>query len=147
MMQLTEHFSLEELTRSLTAERLGIDNVPKEERLLTNLMLLAGGLERVRELLGGLPLHVDSGYRCEELNQKIGGSKNSAHMSGYAADFICPSFGTPLEIVKRLEKSELAFDQLIQEGTWVHVSFAPRMRREVPTPPSHSQAWCSRPVR
>ena len=132
-MKLTDHFSLEELTRSTTAERLGIDNTPRVDGVRSHLVVLAEGLERVREILGGSPVRVSSGYRCEELNRAVGGARGSAHLSGFAADFTCDSFGTPLEVVKRLERSDRVFDQLIQEGTWVHVSFAPRARREVLT--------------
>lgn len=131
-MRLTDHFSLEELTRSETAERLEIDNTPEGETL-SNLGVLAEGLERVREILGGMPIHVSSGYRCERLNRAVGGTRNSAHLSGFAADFTCAGFGTPQEIASRLERSNLVFDQVIQEGAWVHVSFAPRTRREVLT--------------
>ncbi len=58
-------------------------------------------------------------------------------MSGFAADFVCPSFGSPLEIVKAIAVSNINFDQCIQEGTWVHISFDPAMRREVLTANFH----------
>jgi hypothetical protein len=54
-------------------------------------------------------------------------------MKGFAADFICPIIGTPAEIVAMLLKTDLVFDELIQEGSWVHVSFAPPLRRLVMT--------------
>ena len=134
MGKLTPHFSLEQLTASSTAERLEIDNTPPAE-ILPHLQVLADGLEKVRIALGlfNNGLYVDSGYRCPELNAAVRGAKNSAHMTGYAADFIAPSVGTPLEIVKMLAASSLQFDQLIQEGSWVHVSFDPQMRMEVLT--------------
>lgn len=126
---LTEHFSTAELTWSSTAARLGIDNTPGL-LVLENLLTLAKGLEEIRRLLG-VPIHIDSGYRCIRLNAAVGGAKNSAHTGGYAADFIAPAFGTPAKIVDTIVASDIQFDQLIQEGTWVHVSFDPRMRREV----------------
>lgn len=130
-MTLTDHFTLAELMRSSVAERKGIDNsVP--DRLLPHLFILAVGLEQVRALLG-FPLHIDSGYRCPALNAAVGGAKQSAHMDGFAADFICPAFGDPLSIVKAIEASDIKFDKCIQEGTWVHISFAPAMRREILT--------------
>jgi zinc D-Ala-D-Ala carboxypeptidase len=129
--RLTDHFSLPELTFSSTAVRLGIDNSPSDE-IVAHLRVLARGLERVRALLGH-PMHIDSGYRCEALNAAVNGSKTSAHMQGYAADFICPAYGDPLRIVQAITRSSLAFDQCIQEGTWVHISFDPRMRKEVLT--------------
>lgn len=132
MTQLTEHFSLEELTASSTGTRLGIDNTPTPT-IASNLVHLAVGLESVRSLLGNNPLHIDSGYRSPTLNRAVGGSGMSAHMQGYAADFTCAAFGTPLQIVQFLQSSGLHFDQIIQEGTWVHISFDPAMRQQVLT--------------
>jgi putative chitinase len=51
-------------------------------------------------------------------------------MDGYAADFVCPDFGTPLEVARAIARSGLTFDQVIQEGAWVHLSFDPLARRE-----------------
>ena len=132
MTQLTEHFSLEELIFSSTAVRLGIDNAPAPE-VVTNLTTLANGLEQVRTLLGNQPMHIDSGYRSAALNKQVGGVPSSAHVQGYAADFICPAFGTPLQIVEEIAASDIQYDQVIQEGTWCHLSFAPAMRRRVLT--------------
>lgn len=131
MQYLTDHFSLEELTRSSTAERMGIDNTPPAN-ILPHLMEVAHGLELVRLLLGH-PMYIDSGYRCEELNTAIHGSKTSHHMAGWAADFVCPAFGSPFKIVQEIAKSDIIFDQCIQEGTWVHISFAHGYRREILT--------------
>jgi hypothetical protein len=130
-VQLTEHFSLAEMIASSTATRLGIDNSPGLETI-TRLTATAVALERVRKLLG-YQIHIDSGYRSPELNAAVKGAKTSAHLTGYAADFTCSQFGTPTEIVKVIAKSGIAFDQCIQEGTWVHISFDPRMRQEVLT--------------
>ncbi len=127
MPQLTDHFTLEELTFSSTAVRNNLDNTPSLE-IVAHLTTLAIGLEQVRALLGA-PMHIDSGYRCAALNAAVGGSSKSAHMEGYAADFICPQFGTPLEIVKAIEASDILFDKCIQEGCWVHISFNPKARR------------------
>ena len=122
-MDLTEHFSMSELTHSDTAERFGIDNNPTVE-IAENLTWLAENLEKVRELLA-LPMRISSGYRCKELNAQIGGASNSAHMSGLAADFTCPEFGTPNTICHYLLRNSdrLQWDQLIQEGSWVHIAF------------------------
>jgi hypothetical protein len=148
---------LAELARSDTAERLGIDNTPPD-RIITNLFVLAVGLEQVRALLG-FPVRVSSGYRCEELERvlcdkdyrawcarhgnHVGADSWSAyflrkaHPKGYAADFTAAGFGDPLSIVRAIEASEIKFDQCIVEGVaaggWVHASFAPTMRREVLT--------------
>lgn len=132
-MQLTPHFSLEELVFSSTAVARGIDNTPTPA-IVENLRVLAQGLEQVRALLGR-PMKIDSGYRCARLNVIVRGVTTSAHLTGFAADFVCPEFGEPIDIVKTLTRppSAIEFDQLIQEGTWVHISFAPTMRREVLT--------------
>src|SRR6266853_6402419 len=129
-MNLTEHFTLEQLVASETAIRKGIANVPTDEQV-ANLTVLASTLERLRELLG--PFHVNSAFRSRELNAAIGGSSTSAHLSGYACDLVAPGFGTPLEVCKALASSGIPFDQLIQEGNWTHISVAPSMRKEVLT--------------
>ena len=140
MQELTPHFTLEELVFSQTAARLGIDNTPPPV-VVENLKALANGLEHVRELLG-CPVNINSGYRSEELNARIGGVKNSAHTQGFAADFTAKEFGTPKQICEAIAASGILFDQLIQEGTWVHISFAPTMRRHLLTA-SFSGGWVS----
>ena len=130
-MNLTDHFTLEELTRSSTATRLGIDNTPPA-LIIPRLYVLANGLEQIRALLG-FPLHMDSGYRCPMLNAMVNGAKLSAHMDGYAGDFTCDAFGNPLSIVKAVQASEIKFDKIICEGTWVHVSFDPELRGQIMT--------------
>lgn len=131
MTQLTQHFALEELTFSSTAQRLGIDNTPDADTRM-RLLVCAQGLEKIRALLGA-PLHIDSGYRCPTLNKAVGGVPDSAHIQGYAADFICPEYGSPLAIARAVAGSDIAFDQCIQEGSWVHVSFDPRLRHQALT--------------
>lgn len=128
-MQLSPHFTLEEMTLSQVGERAGLDNTPPPE-IVTNLAYTCAKMESVRALLG-FPLLVSSGYRSPEVNKAVGGAADSAHMSGYAVDFICPKAGTPLDICEHIAGSVLQFDQVIQEGTWIHLSFAPTMRREV----------------
>jgi putative chitinase len=54
-------------------------------------------------------------------------------MAGNAADFVCPEFGTPAQIVSFLQTTPLKWDNLVQEGNWVHVSFDSRMRQQVLT--------------
>lgn len=132
-MKLSPHFSLEEFLVSETAERLGIDNEPTEDHL-DNLRALASTMEDVRELLGGRPITITSGYRSANLNRMVNGSTGSAHLDGLAADFICPAFGTPLQICRTVARSGLPYDQIIHEfGRWVHLSIDPRMRRQVLT--------------
>jgi zinc D-Ala-D-Ala carboxypeptidase len=130
-MQLTEHFGLEELTNSDVAERLGIDNTPSLDTV-ARLTTLAMGLEKVRAFLGG-PLLISSGYRCPALNKAVGGARNSAHLDGYAADFVCPSFGSAFAVARAISRSGIPVDQCISEGSWVHVSFDPRLRGQMLT--------------
>ncbi len=121
-MRLSENFSLEELTASETAARKGIDNTPSEE-VINNLKRLAAALQEVRALLNHRAILVSSGYRSPELNQAVGGSATSDHCKGLAADFICPSYGTPNDIVRAIAASGLSFKQVIREfDRWVHLS-------------------------
>ena len=137
---MTEHFSLNELTASQEATRHGINNKPSE-KVVENLRMLATLLEQVRTLLGDRSIHISSGYRSLALNRHIGSNDTSAHVRGYAADFTCPSFGTPLEVTKKIAGSNLKFDQLIlegvsqskPEGVWVHISCDPKNRRQLLT--------------
>lgn len=116
-VKLTEHFTLEEMTVS---QHRDIDNTPTPG-IIDNLKKTAAIMEQVRYLLDA-PITVTSGYRSPALNNAIGGSSTSAHMDGRACDFICPKFGTPLEICEKIVHSGIEYDQLIQElGRWVHI--------------------------
>jgi hypothetical protein len=84
-------------------------------------------------ILGDHVVTVNSGYRSPEVNRAVGGARNSAHLSGHAVDFVCRRFGSPRTICKALAASTLVFDQLIEEGRWVHISFDPRNRSQVLT--------------
>lgn len=134
-MQLSRNFTLAQLTRSDTAQRLGIDNQPPPEHLL-NLRRLARCLEDVLACLGA-PLVVSSCYRCAALNTAIGGAPGSRHLLGLAVDFTCPGFGTPLATARAIAGAGIEFDQLIHEfGRWVHLGLAPEgsaCRRELLT--------------
>ena len=133
MTQLTPNFTLEEFTLSQTASRAGVGNTPAEgSHARVNLHRTAETMEKVRDILNNHPILISSGYRSSKVNMMVGGSKNSAHTHGLAADFICPDFGTPLVICQELEDhmEELGIDQLIHEyATWVHLGLrdsAPR---------------------
>jgi len=131
-MNLSKHFSLEELTFSQTATRKGIDNRPDNDELL-NLRGLANFLEVIREKVKK-PIIITSGYRCPELNRAVGGSRSSAHMEGLAADIIAPSFGTPAELAELIAALDLEFDQVILEfDRWVHVSVSDNPRHQILT--------------
>lgn len=132
-MNLSPNFTLDELTRSSTADSLGIDNtVPSY--ILPKLAKTAYGMEEVRTLLGDKPIHVNSGYRCPKLNQAVGSKSTSQHITGNAVDFICPLFGTPSQIMERIVASEIGYDQLLLESrnaaTWIHISFSDRNRKQ-----------------
>lgn len=121
MRYLTPHFTYEELIYSEIGQRRGIDNTPSDD-LLPNLQRLAELLEQVRTLLGG-PIHVNSGYRCEKINEMVGSKKTSDHLLGLAADFVCPSYGIPDYIVRKILASGLSYKQVIREfDSWVHIS-------------------------
>lgn len=150
-MNLTEHFTLEELC--VTSHR-EIDNTPPAIAV-DRLKVTAIGLEQIRIVLG-VPLISLSGYRCDALNCVVGGAMtrgslmtlighrdhdaiceyalarlnkdqvqddDSQHMRGEACDFIAPRFGAPFAVCRAIEASTVRFDQLIYEGGWAHVSF------------------------
>ncbi len=125
-MQLSAHFTLDELTRSAKAAQLRIDNTAPQE-IVPRLVLVAEMLERIRSTLA-CPVIVTSGYRCPRLNAAVGGVTSSDHMQGHAADFVCPGFGSAHAIASTLAPlvSTLGIGQLILEGVngrqWVHVS-------------------------
>lgn len=127
-MQLSAHFTLDELTHSELAERKGIDNTPTPA-VINNLRITCGKMEAVRTLLKSA-IFVSSGYRCLTLNRLLGSKDTSAHVKGWAIDFKCPGFGTPVQIVDAIKASGIKVDQVIEEGTWVHISFAPAMRQQ-----------------
>ena len=130
-MKLTEHFSLGELVASQVSTRKGIDNAPAPD-VVANLMRLATLLEQVR-LLVGAPITISSGYRSPELNKAVGGAASSAHLTGLAADISTAKLA-PKALAMLIRQSGIVFDQLIYEGTWVHIALsAGAPRRQVLT--------------
>ena len=125
-MKLSENFTLEELIRSNTAERMGIDNVPKDEKVVENLRSLClEVLQPLRDYVGA-PVHINSGYRCPELNVAVGGVKNSQHCRGEAADIRIVSPKQGREWAAWIEDN-CRFDQMLLErnksgAVWLHVS-------------------------
>jgi len=120
-MNLTAHFTLEELTASEIAERNGWDNSPNDLEL-ANLTRLADFLEQVKMVLGGKPIMVSSGLRTKQINDAVGSRDTSQHRTGCAADFKVPGM-TPDEVVKAIIASGIGFDQLIREfNAWTHLS-------------------------
>lgn len=126
-MNLSPHFSLDELTHSETAQRRNINNTPSVE-VLANLTRLAKVLEVIRIRLGYNPLIIHSGYRSPELNAAIGGTPTSAHCHGLAADFVCPGYGSPYGVAKAISETPdlmSLLQQLIHEWSWIHVAIPP----------------------
>jgi hypothetical protein len=122
------------MTHSEYAVRMGLDNTPSSV-IVANLTRLADRMEVVRSILGNKPIVVTSAYRSHQVNAGVGGSSTSAHMTGNAADFLCPSFGDARSVAKALARrfDRLAFDQIIYEGTWVHIGFSDKPRGKIMT--------------
>ena len=116
-MNLTENFSLEELTHTDHRE---FDNTPNNVEL-SNLTRLAEFLEQVRTLLGK-PIFINSAFRSKLVNDAVGSKDTSQHRIGCAADLRVVGM-TPNEVVKAIIASDLNFDQIIREfDRWTHIS-------------------------
>jgi zinc D-Ala-D-Ala carboxypeptidase len=135
-MKLSEHLDLSEVTRSESAKRNGISNMPTPEHI-ENFKLLAEKIfEPIRNHFN-VPIRISSGYRSKELNEKIGGSKSSQHCKGEAIDIDMDGTSITNKEIFEYIKNNLPFDQLIYEfgddnnPDWVHVSYVPNGRREL----------------
>lgn len=121
-----KYFTIEELTRSDTATKRGIDNTPTAEAVRNLTTLVDKVLDPLRIAWGG-PIVVNSGYRCKALNDAVGGSKTSDHMTGRAADIEAAdrSKASNTKLFNLIQSLGLSFDQLIDESgmSWVHVSY------------------------
>ena len=127
-MRLTANFTLEELTASGTAARLGIDNTPDDVQL-SNLRRLAYMLQELRNMFDA-PIFINSGFRCKELNRACGSKDTSQHMKGCASDIRVSGY-TPREAVKKIIDSGISYDQVICEyDSWVHISVPNEAGRE-----------------
>ncbi len=127
-MKLSENFSLEELIRSSTARRIGLDNIPNDEHL-KNLQVVVDEIAQPLRDHFGKPVRINSGYRSPALNAAIGGSKKSQHSKGEALDL-------EIDGVSNLEVADWItdncdYDQVILEfynpaegpnSGWVHAS-------------------------
>ena len=125
-MLLSPNFTLAELTRSDYALRMGLDNTPPAVLIESLRELAIEVLEPVRTLLGGRPIHTNSGYRSPAVNQGIGGSPTSQHMKGEAADIEVPHISHK-DAIRFIIASEIPYDQIIWEGGdrgWIHISHA-----------------------
>lgn len=132
--RMTRNFSRREFTRSETADKLGVSNMPETEEQMLALHVLALGMEQVRSICGNRAVTITSGFRCKQVNEAVGGVPTSAHALGYAADFTVAGM-TARETALEIAASHLVFDQLIlEDGRGVcHISFDPRLRGEVKT--------------
>ena len=118
MTQLSEHFTLEELTHTDHRE---LENIPNETEL-ANLKRLAEFLETVKTVLGGKPIMVNSAFRSKVVNDAVGSKDTSQHRVGCAADLRVPGM-TPDEVVKAIIASGIGYDQIIREfDRWTHIS-------------------------
>lgn len=125
-MNLSEHFTLEELTA--TSHRQ-FDNTPNDAEM-GNLVLLAEFLETVKTTLGGKPIMINSAFRSKAVNDSVGSKDTSQHRTGCAADFRVPGM-TPDAVVQAIIAAGLPYDQLIREfDAWTHISIADKPRRQ-----------------
>lgn len=123
-MKLTQNFTLNELIYSATAEANKIDNRPSVPVISNLRALCTNVLQPLRDALG-CPIVITSGFRCAELNKRIGGAANSGHLYGQAADLVVPTKN--LKEVFNYIKINLPYDQLLYEynktDRWIHVSY------------------------
>lgn len=129
-MKLTKNFDLEEFTYSPTAKKHKINNKPTGQLIIDNLTELC--VEILQPLRDGIgkPIHISSGYRCLELNKKVGGVPTSQHCLGQACDFKVEGM-TSYEIVKVILELNLPFDQVGLYDSFVHISYGERHRRHL----------------
>ena len=124
-----KYFTIKELCYSDTAKLHKIDNTPTDEIINNLTEFTENVLDPLREAWGS-PIKVNSGYRCDELNKKIGGSKTSSHRFGFAVD-LKPVNGLINEFFEFVKKyfmeNEILFDQIIDEYSgkshWVHIGY------------------------
>lgn len=122
---LSPHFTLGEMYRSGTAIRCNINNKPTVEEMVRFQKLLFNCLEPLRQKMGRTL--ISSGFRCRALNSEVGGSPDSQHMLGEAADIYCSNQAYRNRVFDFL-RGNTDFDQLILEPTWVHVSYTERRK-------------------
>lgn len=122
------YFTLNELVKSDTATKKGIDNTPTRF-VMRNLTLFVNTLLDDLRSAWGSPLKVTSGYRCPALNKAVGGVENSAHLYGLAVDIVPMNgdFNNFVTFVKRWFRKRTDFDQVIEEraggSRWVHIGW------------------------
>lgn len=130
-MNLSKNLTLHEMIRSEVAKRKGVSNQPTPEHIANMIVLAEKVFQPIRNHFG-VPIHVSSGYRSAALNKKIGGARNSQHMTGEAMDIDMDGTDTGVTNVQVFNwiRENLVFDQLIFEHgnsstpDWIHVSYS-----------------------
>jgi hypothetical protein len=126
--KLSASFYLDEFTISQVAERHGYRNEPNEKQIESLRLLCVNVLQPLREIIN-VPIFINSGFRCFDVNAAVGGRFNSQHLEGKAADFVVHSMN--LIDVFNIILQKLSFDQLIYEfGKWIHVSWNGELNRK-----------------
>ncbi len=134
-MQLSKSFHLSEFVKSQTAQRRGLDNTPPAEAISKLTDLCINVLQPLRDYFAR-PVVISSGYRSQEVNRAVGGSRTSQHCKGQAADLEVPGISN-VEIARWIQH-HLNYDQLILEfytpgqpnSGWVHVSWRQNYRKQ-----------------
>jgi zinc D-Ala-D-Ala carboxypeptidase len=128
---MSEHFTVKEALSSAKAAKYNIDNTQHSDEVWAAAIRTATRMEKVRLVLNGSSIYINSWIRCLALNRLLGSKDTSQHIKGEAVDFSSQAYGTPVEICKALvvAKDLIRFDQLILEHTWVHISFCSPLER------------------
>lgn len=126
-----KNFKALDFFKSDLAKKHSILNIPTAYNMqltLDNLKITADKIQQIRDLLHK-PIFINSGVRCKELNNMVGGADASQHIDGQALDFISPAFGKPEKIVKAIKAAEIEVDQCLIEKDWVHISIKKNRNR------------------
>lgn len=128
--QLSKNFTLKEMCASLTANLYNIDNTPNQKQIDNLKMLCQEVLQQARDDFGH-PIHVNSGFRCAELNKKVGGAAKSYHLKGQAADLHVDNESQGFYLAALLLRSKYTDEVILEKMKgkyWIHVqwSMAPR---------------------
>lgn len=132
-MNLTEHFTLSELTASRTAALRHIDNTPSVPVIL-NLAALSSLILEPLRVAYGKPLYINSGYRCMQLNQAVGGVSNSYHLTGCAADIRITSRAEGLhlcDLLADIPYLDIALFEHSGGSSWLHVQISDTPRQYI----------------
>lgn len=120
--KISKNFKLSEFIKSETADKYNIDNTPSEEIIKNIELLVTSLLQPLRDKIS-YSFKINSGFRCDELNKKVGGSKTSAHLQGLAADVTLGSKQLNKILYDEIKRGQYDFDQAINEKdySWVHL--------------------------